>query len=73
MDTRHPCPCCGNLTLEEQPPGTYEICEICRWEDDPVQFDDPGYAGGANRISLNEARRQWLLSGLHGAAAPDRP
>lgn len=69
MDTRFPCPCCGNLTLEEAPPGTYLICELCHWEDDPVQFDDPDYRGGANHESLNEARRRWLLTSLDGTGA----
>jgi hypothetical protein len=55
----HPCPCCGYLTLEEPPPGTYDICKVCFWEDDPVQFRDPDYAGGANAVSLNQARRNY--------------
>src|SRR5436305_8121773 len=54
------CPCCGFLTLEEPPPGTYEICPVCYWEDDPVQFDDPSYTGGANRVSLAQARQNFL-------------
>ena len=54
-----PCPCCHFLTLDEPPPGTYEICSICGWEDDPVQFDDPDYKGGANRPSLNECRNRF--------------
>jgi hypothetical protein len=55
----HPCPCCGYLTLEEPPPGTYDICKVCFWEDDPVQFRDPDSAGGANAVSLNQARRNY--------------
>lgn len=39
--------------------GAYEICEICGWEDDPVQSADPNYVGGANKQSLNEARKVW--------------
>lgn len=52
-----PCPCCGSRTLGEQ--GAYEICDVCGWEDDPAQSKDPGYAGGANRDSLNTARKKW--------------
>jgi Cysteine-rich CPCC len=52
----YPCPCCGFITLEEEPPGTYEICRMCGWEDDPVQANDPGYRGGANGDSLREHR-----------------
>jgi rubredoxin len=60
---KYECPCCGYLTLDEQPPGTYEICPVCFWEDDPVQFEDPKYEGGANRISLNQARINFRLFG----------
>ena len=59
----YPCPCCGKLTLDEEPPGTWLICEVCWWEDDPVQFADPGYRGGANRVSLNEARSYFRAIG----------
>lgn len=49
-----PCPCCGEGLVEEG--HLYDVCEVCYWEDDPVQFADPDYRGGANRMSLNEAR-----------------
>jgi hypothetical protein len=52
-----PCPCCGSRTISEL--GTYEICKVCGWEDDPVQSADPEYAGGANNESLSEARSTW--------------
>ncbi len=58
-DLYFPCPCCGHFTLSEMPPGTYEICPICNWEDDEVQFKDPTYKGGANTESLNEARKRY--------------
>lgn len=57
------CPCCAHLTLAEQPPGTYQICEVCHWEDDPVQFEDREYAGGANAVTLNQARRNFAEFG----------
>lgn len=61
---RYACPCCGYLTLEESPPGTYEICEVCGWEDDHLQFSDPKLRGGANRLSLDEARANFLSHGV---------
>ena len=61
MKTKYQCPCCGQFTLESSP-GTYDICPICGWEDDPVQFEQPEYADGANRISLLQARREWRLN-----------
>jgi Cysteine-rich CPCC len=58
---RFECPCCRQLTLDER--GHYEICPKCNWEDDPIQEDKPDFEGGANRLSLNEARRNFLLYG----------
>lgn len=51
------CPVCGKHQFEED--DNYEICPICGWEDDGLQRDEPDYAGGANRMSLNEARKAW--------------
>jgi hypothetical protein len=53
------CPCCGYKTSKERPGGTYNICEVCFWEDDPIQFDDPDYEGGANRVSLKQGQRNF--------------
>lgn len=53
------CPCCGNYTLNEQPLGTYEICMICNWEDDEIQYNNSTYAGGANVLCLNDARKLY--------------
>lgn len=60
---RYACPCCGYLTLLESPPGTYAICSVCFWEDDAIQFEDPSYSGGANQISLQEARENFRRFG----------
>ena len=49
-------------SLDEPAPGTYDICAVCGWENDLVQFDDPDFRGGANRESLREAQAQWLQS-----------
>lgn len=53
------CPCCGYKTLDEEPPGTYDICPVCFWEDDNLQFADPDYRGGANGLSLREAQKNF--------------
>jgi hypothetical protein len=58
-----PCACCGYHTLPEAPGGTFHYCPVCGWEDDPVQFDDPDYRGGANEPSLREARRNFEMQG----------
>ena len=51
------CPCCHKYEFSEV--GSYEICPVCNWEDDPVQEEDPSYGGGANVMSLNEARKAY--------------
>lgn len=51
------CPCCGEETLEVV--GRYDLCEVCDWEDDPIQGEDPDFEGGANAESLNQARQRF--------------
>ena len=64
MDTRgpYPCPCCGHLTMGE-PPGSYQICAVCFWEDDAVQLRWPTWAGGANRPDLIDAQQTFIKHG----------
>ncbi|CAG9623734.1 CPCC family cysteine-rich protein [Sutcliffiella rhizosphaerae] len=59
---KYTCPCCGYKTLEEEPPGTYEICEICFWEDDAYQYKYQNETG-ANDVSYREAQRNFLKFG----------
>jgi rubrerythrin len=56
---KYQCPCCGLRTLNRPPPGTYEVCPVCWWEDDPEQFADPDLRGGANVESLHECREAF--------------
>ncbi|MGB8259063.1 MAG: ribonuclease HII [Terracidiphilus sp.] len=75
---RHACPCCGYLTLPAPPPGTFAHCEVCWWEDDPIQFADPAYEGGANAPSLHQARAHFAAIAvsdphLKGHERPPRP
>jgi hypothetical protein len=60
---KYTCPCCGYKTLDEKPTDTYEICGICFWEDDGVQFRDPNYEGGANEVSLRQAQHNFIKFG----------
>ena len=53
--TKYKCACCGEYTLTEAA-GCYEICKNCGWEEDEVQNDLIDFRGGANVISLREAR-----------------
>jgi len=59
----YPCPCCGHLTVSEPPPGTFEICPVCFWEDDSVQANDPEFVGGANSVSLKKAKENFARLG----------
>lgn len=56
---KFPCPCCGWYTLDHEADGSYDICPVCYWEDDPVQLEEPDCEGGANRLSLNQSRRNY--------------
>ncbi len=53
------CPVCGKYDFPEE--NTFDICEICGWENDGVQAADHNYAGGANHLSVNEARIEFFL------------
>ena len=57
----YPCPACGFLTFQG-PPGSYEICPVCNWEDDAVQLRFPQLRVGANRSSLEEWQHEVLKS-----------
>lgn len=50
------CPCCEIFDHGEKMGNTFLICPICNWEDDGVQLDNPDYEGGANDLSLNQAK-----------------
>ena len=48
------CPVCGKTYVND-----YDICEVCNWENDPVQLKKPDLTGGANRMSLNQAKEAY--------------
>ncbi len=52
------CPICEKHTFEDE--GDFAICPVCSWENDNVQYHDPDYDGGANEMSQNEYRKNWL-------------
>lgn len=60
---KYTCSCCGYKTLNEEPPGTDEICKFCFWHDDYVQYEDPDYEGGANEVSLRQAQKNFIKFG----------
>lgn len=48
------CPCCGQSFV-----GRFDMCEVCGWENDYQQRDNPDMRGGANSMSLNEAKKAY--------------
>ncbi len=48
------CACCGMIEVT-----FYGICSVCGWQDDLVQNKNPDYRGGANQMSLNEAKEAY--------------
>lgn len=44
--------------------GSHEICPICKWQDDLYQEDNPESDGGANHVSLVEARENYSKEGI---------
>ena len=61
------CPCCDDYCVTEA--GGFEICENCGWEDDPAQEAQPNLGGGANRVSLMEARSNYHSNGYADPAS----
>jgi hypothetical protein len=60
---KYACPCCGYLTLSDEAGNTFQLCLVCYWEDDGVQFKDPTYEGSANRVSLIQAKEDFKSFG----------
>ena len=53
------CPVCGEHEFKKH--NDFDDCEVCDWENDGVQYRNPD-VGGANEMSLNEARAAWNAS-----------
>ena len=51
------CPCCGKHLFSDD--HSFEICPVCGWENDPLQRRLPDFEGGANHMSLNQAREAF--------------
>jgi anaerobic ribonucleoside-triphosphate reductase len=51
------CPCCGIGDVDFT--HDYDVCETCGWENDSLQNKYPDYEGGANEMSLNQARKAY--------------
>jgi len=58
MSNPHLCPVCEKHIFNDE----YEYCPICHWQSDFVQHKDLDYWGGANELSVNEAKIYYQLS-----------
>lgn len=65
LNDGHICPVCRSSWFDEK--GSYEICPVCCWEDDPVQSRDPYLTGGANEFSLMESQFIYHMDSRLGA------
>jgi uncharacterized OB-fold protein len=54
---KHKCPVCGNYEFPME--DSFDICDVCGWEDDQYQINHPDETG-ANSITLNEAKEQYV-------------
>jgi hypothetical protein len=69
------CPCCGFKTLlsngRHDQNADWEICPVCGWENDPVQREQPRMEGGANSVSLDQAKANYAAFGaIERSAVP---
>ena len=77
-NTLFTCPCCGFKSLKN-PPGSYDICKFCNWEDDLYQMLEPQTTGGANDVCLIEAQHNFAQYGAYTkqsvqyVTSPDEP
>lgn len=66
----YPCACCGYLVFNT-PAGSYDICNICFWEDDAYQLRFPDKPGAnlalreEQRCFQDPARRESLIAEHH--------
>ncbi len=67
LTSRNECHCCFFLTLSLPRPVHNEVCPVCIWEDDPIQNENPHFETGGNRVSLVQARLNFIN---HGACEP---
>ena len=58
MDEKRKCKCCGKYTLDKN--SIYEMCSNCGWKSNPFQEENPNFDGGANKLSLNQYKKEYF-------------
>jgi hypothetical protein len=56
-ENKRKCPVCEKYFFPNA--DEYDMCQICGWFDDPIQYRDHDYSGGCNDLSVNEYRDKW--------------
>ncbi len=57
MQVNKKCPCCQYKTLSVN--SMYDVCPVCYWQDDPIQNQLSDFEGGANEVSLQQAKENY--------------
>lgn len=55
----HICPVCRENYFDER--GSFDICPVCGWEDDNIQYNDHLYCGGANHLNVKISQMEQFL------------
>ena len=63
MNNKFKCPCCGQMTLEDEREN--DICQVCGWEDDWWDSNNPDDLPSCNWLSLNQARQIYKETGVN--------
>ena len=58
------CPCCDYLTIDDSDEIITDICDVCFWQYDEVAQNMPNSIIGANKVSLNTAKKNYMLFGV---------
>ncbi|WP_336774108.1 CPCC family cysteine-rich protein [Paenibacillus sp. MMO-58] len=58
------CPCCGYFTICSDDEVIVDICEVCFWQYDLIAHERPHISIGANKLSLDEAIRNYKKHGV---------
>ena len=57
MEENLKCPVCGKFEFEGY--DDMDMCDVCGWSNDALQVEKPDYTGGANMMSLNQAKEAY--------------
>ena len=58
---KYQCPCCECFTYSEKPINTFQLCEVCFWEDDGETNLD--VISNPNRITIRKGRENFSKFG----------